>query len=199
MRARSEHQVSVSQVIHDIKFRQYYGSNGFEESIQMTQYVKVALMGSGYAGKSTLIKLLTDRTKKLETNYRPTPGMDCGTITLDDTTKVSLVEMGGQTHFEFMWPDLLKGSKLVVVVTESTPKAVLKTRQLLHKYKDQLQNVDLIAVANKQDIPGAMKPDSVQDLLGVPTYGMVAIDPKERLNGYKMIVSGLRDMVQVAA
>ncbi len=199
MRARSEHQVSVSQVIHDIKFRQYYGSNGFEELIQMTQYVKVALMGSGYAGKSTLIKLLTDRTKKLETNYRPTPGMDCGTITLDDTTKVSLVEMGGQTHFEFMWPDLLKGSKLVVVVTESTPKAVLKTRQLLHKYKDQLQHVDLIAVANKQDIPGAMKPDSVQDLLGIPTYGMVAIDPKERLNGYKMIVSGLRDMVQVAA
>ena len=165
----------------------------------MTQYVKVALMGSGYAGKSTLIKLLTDRTKKLETNYRPTPGMDCGTITLDDTTKVSLVEMGGQTHFEFMWPDLLRGSKLVVVVTESTPKAVLKTRQLLHKYKDQLQHVDLIAVANKQDIPGAMKPDSVQDLLGIPTYGMVAIDPKERLNGYKMIVSGLRDMVQVAA
>ena len=165
----------------------------------MTKYVKVALMGSGYAGKSTLIKLLTDKQAKLEANYRPTPGMDCGTITLDDTTKVSLVEMGGQTHFEFMWPDLLRGSRLVVVVTESTPKAVLKTRQLLHKYKDQLNGSQLIAVANKQDIPGSMKPESVQDLLGIPTYGMVAIDPKQRLNGYKMIVSGLKDMVSIAA
>ena len=44
-----------------------------------------------------------------------------------------------------------------------------------------------------------MRPESVQDLLGVPTYGMVAINPKERLNGYKLIVNGLRDMVQIAA
>ena len=42
----------------------------------MTQYVKVALMGSGFAGKSTLIKLLTDKVKKLETNYTPTAGVD---------------------------------------------------------------------------------------------------------------------------
>jgi signal recognition particle receptor subunit beta len=88
---------------------------------------------------------------------------------------------------------------MVVLVTESNPKAVLKTRQLLEKYKDNLRGVKIIAVANKQDIPGSMRPESVQDLLGVPTYGMVAINPKERLNGYKLIVNGLRDMVQVAA
>jgi hypothetical protein len=28
---------------------------------------------------------------------------------------------------------------------------------------------------------------------------MVAIDPKQRLTGYKLIVNGLRDMTQVAA
>jgi small GTP-binding protein len=165
----------------------------------MTRYVKVALMGSGYAGKSTIIKLLTDKVEKLKTNYQPTCGMDCGTITLDDVTKITLVEMGGQTHFEFMWPDLLRGSKMVVVVTESTPKAVLKTRQLLHKYKEQLKGMQIIAIANKQDLPGSMKPESVQDLLGVPTYGMVAVDPKQRVHGYRLIVNGLKGMVQVAA
>jgi len=165
----------------------------------MTDYVKVALMGSGYAGKSTLIKLLTDKVPKLETNYQPTPGMNCGTITLDASTKVSLIEMGGQAHFEFLWPDFMRGSTMIVVVTESNPKAVLKTRQLLEKYKDLLTGTKVIAIANKQDIPGSMKPASVQDLLGVPTYGMVAIDPKERLNGYKLIVNGLRDMMEVAA
>ncbi|MCK5389898.1 MAG: hypothetical protein KAJ36_05380 [Candidatus Thorarchaeota archaeon] len=165
----------------------------------MTEYVKVALMGSGYAGKSTLIKLLTDGAQKLETNYKPTPGMSCGTITIDASTKVSLVEMGGQAHFEFLWPDFLRGSTMVVVVTESNPKAVLKTRQLLEKYKDNLLGAKIIAIANKQDLPGSMRPESVQDLLGVQTYGMVAINPKERLNGYKLIVNGLRDMVQIAA
>jgi signal recognition particle receptor subunit beta len=88
---------------------------------------------------------------------------------------------------------------MVVVVTESNPKAVLKTRQLLEKYKNELAGMKVIAVANKQDLPGSMRPESVQDLLGVPTYGMVAVDPRERLNGYKLIVNGLRDMVQVAA
>ncbi|MGD9381343.1 MAG: ADP-ribosylation factor-like protein [Candidatus Thorarchaeota archaeon] len=165
----------------------------------MTRYVKVALMGSGYAGKSTLIKLLTDSKKKLQVNYQPTAGMDCGTITLDSTTKVSLVEMGGQSHFEFMWADLMRGSKMVVLVTESNPKAVLKTRQLLHKYKDKFNGARVIAIANKQDVEGSMKPESVQDLLGVPTYGMVAIDPKQRLHGYKLIVNGLRDLLRVAA
>jgi small GTP-binding protein len=165
----------------------------------MTEYVKVALMGSGYAGKSTLIKLLTDKAPKLQCNYQPTPGMNCGTITIDATTKVSLVEMGGQAHFEFLWPDFMKGSTMVVVVTESNPKAVLKTRQLLEKYKNELAGMKVIAVANKQDLPGSMRPESVQDLLGVPTYGMVAVDPRERLNGYKLIVNGLRVMVQVAA
>lgn len=169
------------------------------ESKNMTRYVKVALMGSGYAGKSTLIKLLTENTEKLNTNYQPTVGCDVGTISLDDSTRVTLLEMGGQSHFEFMWADLLKGSKMVVVVTESNPKAVLKTRMLLQKYKDKMNGVPVIAIANKQDIPGSMKPRSVEDLLGVPTYGMVAIDPKQRLDGYKLIVNGLRDMVQIAA
>jgi small GTP-binding protein len=165
----------------------------------MTRYVKVALMGSGYAGKSTLIKLLTENTEKLNTNYQPTVGCDVGTISLDDSTRVTLLEMGGQSHFEFMWADLMKGSKMIVVVTESNPKAVLKTRMLLQKYKDKIDGVPVIAIANKQDIPGSMKPRSVEDLLGVPTYGMVAIDPKQRLDGYKLIVNGLRDMVQIAA
>ena len=114
--------------------------------------------------------------------------MSCGTITLDSSTKVSLIEMGGQSHFEFLWADFMRGSKMVVVVTESNPKAVLKTRQLLEKYKSNLSGVKVIAVANKQDLPGSMRPESVQDLLGVPTVGMVAIDPKQRLNGYKLIV-----------
>jgi len=169
------------------------------ESHLMTRYVKVALMGSGYAGKSTLIKLLTDNMSDLDANYKPTCGMDCGTITLDKFTKISLVEMGGQTHFEFMWADLLRGSKMVVVVTESTPKAVLKTRQILQKYRKELEGIQVIAIANKQDLPGSMKPRSVEDLLGIPTYGMVAIDPKQQLHGYKLIVNGLRDMAQVAA
>ncbi|MFX0106845.1 MAG: ADP-ribosylation factor-like protein [Candidatus Hodarchaeota archaeon] len=165
----------------------------------MTRYVKVALMGSGYAGKSTLIKLLTDSAQPLKVNYQPTAGMDCGTITLDSSTKVTLVEMGGQSHFEFMWTDLMRGSRMVVVVTESNPKAVLKTRQILQKYKDKLNGIQVIAIANKQDIPGSMKPESVQDLLGVPTYGMIAIDPKQRLHGYRLIVNGLKDMMQIAS
>ncbi|MEM2141654.1 MAG: ADP-ribosylation factor-like protein [Candidatus Thorarchaeota archaeon] len=164
----------------------------------MTQYIKVALMGSGYAGKSTLIKLLTDTPARLDGNYKPTAGMDCGTITLDGGTKITLVEMGGQSHFEFLWPDFLQGSSMVVVVTESTPKAVLKTRQLLESYKDHLAGRQVVAIANKQDLPGSMKPESVQDLLGVPTYGMVAIDPKQRMQGYKVLIEGLRGLVQVA-
>jgi hypothetical protein len=40
-----------------------------------------------------------------------------------------------------------------------------------------------------------MKPESVQDLLGIPTFGMVAVDPKQRVHGYKLLVEGLKGMV----
>ncbi len=59
--------------------------------------------------------------------------------------------------------------------------------------------MQIIIIANKQDLPGAMKPESVQDLLGSPTYGMVAIDPKQRVNGYRMIINELRNMCRVAS
>ncbi|MHA2153572.1 MAG: ADP-ribosylation factor-like protein, partial [Candidatus Thorarchaeota archaeon] len=108
------------------------------------------------AGKSTLIKLLTDPMQKLEVNYQPTAGMSCGTITIDASTKASLIEMGGQSHFEFLWSDFMKGSRMVVVVTESYPKAVLKTRQLLEKFRNQLNGMKVIAIANKQDLPGSI-------------------------------------------
>lgn len=180
--------MSVSYVILPLIHRFCNAPYG---AFEMTRYVKVALMGSGYAGKSTLIRLLTDKVEKLKTNYTPTAGMDCGTITLDETTKISLIEMGGQTHFEFMWPDFIRGSRMVVVVTESTPKAVLKTRQLLHKYSEMLSGMQVIAIANKQDLPGAMKAESVQDLLGIPTFGMVAIDPKQRVHGFRLLCDHL--------
>ncbi len=159
--------------------------------------IKVTLIGHGYAGKSTLIKLLTGKT--ISKTYTPTIGMDVGVLNLENGTRLSLFELAGQDHFNFLWPDFIRGSKLIMVVTDSNPQAVLRTRQLLEKFKEYLVGVPVIGIANKQDLPGALSPSSVQDLLGIPCYGMIAKDSAQKVHAYRILMSALNNITKAAS
>jgi hypothetical protein len=49
------------------------------------------------------------------------------------------------------------------------------------------------AIANKQDLPGALAPSLVQRVLGVQTYGLVAIDPRYREVLYKILLGAVAE------
>ena len=70
------------------------------------------------------------------------------------------------------------------IITDSSPRNVLNTRELIN-YAAQFVGKDcpIIAIANKQDLQksdGRMNPKRVEEILRVKTYGLTAINPTER-------------------
>jgi signal recognition particle receptor subunit beta len=74
-----------------------------------------------------------------------------------------------------MWQDFLRGAGLAVLVCDSTEDNVKKTKEIYDRFERSL-GTKIIAIANKQDIPGALTAQEVQKRLGgLKTYGMSAI------------------------
>ncbi|MHA1728862.1 MAG: ADP-ribosylation factor-like protein [Promethearchaeota archaeon] len=133
--------------------------------------IKCVIMGEGGVGKSTLVSML--QNKQIDQIRKPTIGVNVEKVDIDDKS-LCIWDFGGQRRFQFMWDDFLKGSGLTLVVTDSSYRNVKETKKILDRYKKHLGS-EVIAIANKQDIAGRLSPREVSEILGLPTYGMVAI------------------------
>lgn len=126
-----------------------------------------------------MVSLLQGREIKNERN--PTVGLDIENSLLNGK-KVNIWDFGGQERYHFMWEDFLKGAGLTVLVCDSTENNIEKTKEIFKKFSKYM-DTKIIAIANKQDLPGALKAKKVQKELGIPTYGMSAIrlDLRDRI------------------
>jgi small GTP-binding protein len=141
----------------------------------MENIVKVSLVGAQNVGK-TAVKNLLEGHPMDPTSRDPTIGVGFGKVIVDDKTWC-LWDYGGQKQFRFMWDAFLKGTKLTIVVTDSTEKNVEETKEMITRF-NRFEGSKVIALANKQDLPGALSPDAVSQRLGIKAYGTVAVDAK---------------------
>ena len=146
----------------------------------MSKIIKAAIMGHPGVGKSTLVKLLEGASsQQLKQDHQPTIGIDFGTVNVSPDVKLSLHDLGGQDQFRFLWDSFLPGTKLMCFITDSTRENVAQTKALINKYKGY-NGAQVLAIANKQDLPDAIAPGEIQKELGVKTIGMVAIDSQKK-------------------
>jgi small GTP-binding protein len=138
---------------------------------------KCVFIGQSGVGKSTLLSLVQGE-KDLE-NRNPTIGVAIEQVSLDENNKTTVWDLAGQDRFQFMWDDFIKGAGLTVIITDSTEENINFTKEICNRYT-RFRGSKVIAIANKQDLPGAMNIQNVADKLGVKTYGMCAIDPSKR-------------------
>lgn len=131
---------------------------------------KIVLCGSGRVGKSTIRTMLEGTPMP----NKPTIGIDIGKYT-DDDMKCALFDLGGQERFQLLWDDFMRGSSLIMVVTDSTREDVEKSKQIVSRLQ-RTQGAKIIAIANKQDEANRLNAMQVQKALGVKTYPMVAIE-----------------------
>ena len=134
---------------------------------------KICFLGESGVGKTSLLALL--QGKEISKERNPTVGLEIDTEKLEHYGKVSVWDFGGQHKFVFMWKDFLRGAGLAVLVTDSTEENISKSKFIYDRFSRHI-NAKIIAIANKQDLPGALDESEVQKRLGgIKTYGMSAI------------------------
>lgn len=146
---------------------------------------KVSIVGSGQVGKTTIRNMLEGGKGSI----KPTIGIDIGKYA-DDELKCALFDLGGQTRFQMLWDDFLKGSNLIMLVTDSSKEDVEKSRKVIKRLQKR-HGAKVIAIANKQDQVNRLNAKEVQKLLSVRTYPMVAIDGDRKTDMVNIIKENL--------
>jgi signal recognition particle receptor subunit beta len=119
-------------------------------------------------------------------DYNPTIAVDVKRLTgLSDRFEVIIWDFAGQERYTPLWTFLLRGTNIVLLVTDSTVENVMETKKVyleIIRQKQQERILHTVGIANKQDLPRAMKPKLIERLLGVPVNAMVAINPTFKEN-----------------
>ena len=138
--------------------------------------VKLCLAGHGGTGKTTLLELATLPSRGPPQEYVPTFFGDKALLKADfDPYIFSIFDLGGQDRFVQEWGKIIRSGSLVFIVTDSTEANMEWTKRIAYPVlKAELPYARAVAIANKQDLPGALSPEEVASKLGVPAYGMQA-------------------------
>jgi len=152
------------------------------KNINFNSLVKISMIGMPCVGKTSILKLLSQ--KVIDKKYIPTQGFDLKTVKFGKMN-LKLWDFGGQKAYLKMYlKDYIRGSDIVFIVTDSTPRNVLTSKELID-YANGLIDDDcpIIAIANKQDLvesDGRMNAERVKNVLRVKTIGLTAIKRSER-------------------
>jgi len=151
--------------------------------------IKISLVGSSGVGKTTIFKLIKGEETPIE--HDPTIFVDIGGVKAkigEYKIPLRIWDFGGQDQFKKAWDRLVQASDIVLLILDSSIVNVLKTRKDFLKLTDNIsKTTQIIGIANKQDLPGAVKPELVNRVLGIKTYGIVGIDPSNRKTLLKII------------
>ncbi|MFW9989047.1 MAG: ADP-ribosylation factor-like protein [Candidatus Odinarchaeota archaeon] len=147
------------------------------DSIHRNLKTKISLVGFSGVGKTTTTKLIC---------ATEIPSVHIPTI----TGKISTVKIGklyfhlwdfaGQEQFSYLWNDFIIGSDAILVITDSTLENVEKSKFFIELIKEHAPYAHTAIIGNKQDLSDALNIEKIQEIIGLKTYSMVAIDPSNR-------------------
>ncbi len=138
---------------------------------------KIALVGFSGVGKTTSTNLIC--ASEIPSVHIPTITGKISTVKIGKLY-FHLWDFAGQEQFSYLWNDFILGSDAVLVITNSTLENVEKTKFFIELIKERAPYAHAAVIGNKQDLPGALSVQKIQEILGVKAYSMVAIDSANR-------------------
>lgn len=138
---------------------------------------KISLVGFSGVGKTTIARLIMEG--EIPEKHDPTMTGDISTIKVGNLY-YSLWDFAGQEKFSFLWSKFIQDSDAVLIITDSTFQNIGKSKFFINLYRKEVPHANITAIANKQDLPNAMSPEEVSEVLQIPVKGMVAVDPENR-------------------
>jgi small GTP-binding protein len=138
---------------------------------------KISLVGFSGVGKTTTTNLIC--ADEIPSIHIPTITGKISTVKIGKLY-FHLWDFAGQEQFSYLWNDFILGSDAVLIITNSTLENVEKSKFFIELVKEHAPYAHTAIIGNKQDLPDAMSVQRIQELLGLKTYSMVAIDPANR-------------------
>lgn len=151
---------------------------------------KISIVGFSGVGKTTTTKLI--KSEEIPMQHIPTITGEVATIKIGKL-HFFLWDFAGQEQFDFLWEKFIMGSDAVLLMTDSTLENLEKSRYFFELVNKVIPYARLAVIANKQDLPEAMKIEDIERLMGQKAYSMIAIDPNNRPKMIR-IIADILDM-----
>ena len=129
---------------------------------------RIVMVGLDSAGKTTILHKLA-YNENIETV--PTIGFTLQQVT-QGKIQFDVWDIGGQTELRHLWKHYYKNSDGFVFVVDSADTQISRKSEAKVALdgalsSEDLSGVPLLVLANKQDLPGAMKKEEIADFLSL--------------------------------
>lgn len=131
---------------------------------------RILMLGLDAAGKTTVLyKLKLNET----VSTIPTIGFNVETVTPVKNLTLTIWDVGGQEKIRPLWRHYYQGTNgLIFVIDSSDITRIAEAREELFGIIDseEFVGVPVVVLANKQDLPAAMKASQMIEKLGLATH-----------------------------
>ena len=167
--------------------------------------IKVSIIGFGGVGKTSLLHLICG--KDLDLEYIPTITADITSYNgegLETSRDVIFWDFAGQSQFRSLWKNLLEGTDIALLVTDSSFENLNSTKEIIHDVLDKYyKGTVIIGIANKQDLPNRLSPEFCGKILSeserlppIKVHGMIATDPLYREKIHEILREAMEKIEQ---
>ncbi|MFX1554708.1 MAG: GTP-binding protein [Promethearchaeota archaeon] len=141
----------------------------------------ISFLGYSGVGKTTITDLI--RTKEFPILKDSKISGEISTLKIGGLYFL-IRDFTGQEEIGFLWNNFIKGSDLLIIITNSTLDNVEKSKFFLKKIKEEVPQAYAFVLANKQDLNNAMTPSQIEEIIGLKT---IPISAKNTENKDKLI------------
>jgi len=137
----------------------------------------IALLGNKGVGKTEIVNLV--KSNKFPIKKDTSISAEIITFKLGELY-YNIKDFTGEEDFIFLWKNFIKDSNAVLIVTDSSLYDIEKAKLFLKLVKEENPNAYMGIVSNKRDINKAFSIHQIEEIFGVKSYPIIAIEKSNR-------------------